>query len=84
MRVLKYLIRIKILAYSSLDRPVLECVSAYRDPCTEEQINVLDRVQKKAAQCINHTKNSDCETMAKRRKIASLCVLLKRSVGNGL
>jgi hypothetical protein len=40
----------KSLAYKSLVCPVLEYGSACWDPCREGQINVLDLVQKKAAQ----------------------------------
>jgi hypothetical protein len=49
----------KSLAYTSLVRPVLEYGAACWDPCREGQINALDRVQKKAAQFTNHTKDSD-------------------------
>ena len=49
----------------------MECVSACWDPCTERETNALDRVQKKAAQFTNHTKDSDWETLAQRRTIAS-------------
>ena len=52
-------------------------MSACWDPCREGQINALDRVQKKAAQFTNHTKDSDWETLAKRRTIACLCALIK-------
>ena len=41
------------------------------------QINVLDRVQQKAAQFTNHTKDSDWETLTQRRTIARLCALFK-------
>jgi len=34
---------------------------------------VLDRVQKKAAQFANHTKDIDWETLAQHRTIARLC-----------
>jgi hypothetical protein len=53
---------IKSVVYTSLVRPVLECGSACWDPCRERQINVLDRVQEKAAQFTNHTRDSDWET----------------------
>jgi len=56
----------KSLAYTSLVRPILDYGAACWDPC-RGQINVLDRVQKKAAQYTYHTK--DC------RKIARLCLL---------
>jgi hypothetical protein len=42
----------------------------------EEQMNVLDRVQKKATEFANLTKDSNCE-MAQRRKIARVFALYK-------
>jgi len=68
------------LAYTSLVRPILEG-SACWDPYKEEQINGLDRAQKKAAQFTNHTKDSDWETLAQRRTIARLCALFKAYSG---
>jgi len=61
---------IKSLAHTSLVHPILEYGSACWDPCTEGQINVLDRVQKKAAQFTNHMKDSDWETLAQNRMTA--------------
>ena len=55
-------------------RPILEYVSACWDPC-KRQSNELHRVQKKAVQFTNHTKDSDLETLAERRTIARLCAL---------
>ena len=69
------------LAHMSLVNPVLEYGSACWDPWTEGQINVLDRVQKKAAQFTNHTKDSDWETLAQRRMIARLWALFKAYSG---
>jgi hypothetical protein len=81
-RVLKKVNRNKKgLAYTSLVRPILDYGSACWDPCREGQINALDRVEKKAAQFTNHTKNSDWETLAQRRTIASLCALFKAYSG---
>jgi hypothetical protein len=57
----------KSLAYTSSVRPVLEYATACWDPCVEGQINALDRVQKKAAQFTNHTKDSDWETLFHKR-----------------
>jgi hypothetical protein len=68
----------KSLAYMSLVRPVV-CW----DPCRVGQINALDRVQKKAPQFTNHTKDSDWESLAQHRMIAHLCALLKCTLGNG-
>ena len=47
----------------------------------EKEINGLDRVHMKAAQFTNHTKDSDCETLAQRRTIARLCTLFKAYTG---
>ena len=69
------------LAHTSLVRPVLKYGSACWDPCTEGQINTVDRVQKEAAQFTNHTKSSDWETLAQRRTIAHLCALVKAFSG---
>jgi hypothetical protein len=44
-------------------------------------MNALDRVQKKAAQFTNHTKDSDLETLAQRRTTACLCALSKPYCG---
>ena len=71
----------KSLAYTSLVRPILEFGSVYWDPCREGEINELDRVQKKAAQFTNHTKDSDWETFAQRRTIARLCALFEANSG---
>ena len=68
-------------AYTSLVRPVLEYGAACWDPCREGKINALDRVQKKAVQFTNHTKDSDWENFAQRRKIARLCALFKAYSG---
>jgi hypothetical protein len=62
MRVLKKEIGIQKFSLTSLVRPILEYGSTCWDPCREGQSNVLDRVQKKAAQLTNHTKDSDWET----------------------
>jgi len=76
MRVLKQGNRnTKSLANVSLVCPILEYGSACWNPFREGQINASDRVQKKAAQFTNHTKDSDWETLAQRRTIARLCAL---------
>ena len=49
----------KTLTHTSLVRPVLQYGAACWDPCTEGQINALDRVQTKTAQFTNHMKDSD-------------------------
>jgi len=59
----------------------LEYVSACWYPNREGEINALDRVQKRAAQFTNHTKDSDWETLAQRRTIARLCTLFKAYSG---
>jgi len=67
----------KSIAYTSLVCPVLEYGSSCWDPCIEGQINVLDRVQKKAAEFTNHMKDSDWKTLPQHRTIARLCTLFK-------
>ena len=49
--------------------------------CTEGQIKALDRIQKKAAEFTNHTKDFDWENLAQRRMIACLCALFKAYSG---
>jgi len=51
-------------------------ISDYRswDPC-RGQINASDRVQQKAAQFTNLTKDCDWETLAECRTVARLCAL---------
>ena len=85
MRILKKRKRnAKSLAYTSLVRLILEYGAACWDPCREGQINVLDRVQAKAAQFTNRTKDSDWDTLAERRTIAHYVHFLRRTLGNGL
>ena len=81
MRVKKGIRNTKGSAYTSSVSPVLECGAACWDPCREGQINVLDRVQKEAAQFTNHTRDSDWETLVQRRTIAGLCALCKAYCG---
>jgi hypothetical protein len=63
------------LVYRSLVRPILEHGVTCWDQCRKGQINVLDRVQKEAAQFTSHTKNSDWEALAQHRARTHLCVL---------
>jgi hypothetical protein len=78
MRVLKKGNRnTKSLAYTSMVRPILEYGAACWDPNREDQINALDRVQRKAAKFANLTNASDWDTLAQRRTAARLCALLK-------
>ena len=49
----------------SLVRPIPEYGSACWDPRTEGHIHALDRVEKKAAQFTNHTKDSEWETFGR-------------------
>jgi hypothetical protein len=72
---------IESLAYISVVCPVLEYGSACWDPCRRGQINALDQVQKKAAQFINHTNDSDWEILAQHRTIAYLCAFFKAYSG---
>jgi hypothetical protein len=71
----------KILAYMSLVRPILEYGAACWDPYREGQIIALDSVQKKAAKFAHHTKSSNWENLASRRKISRLCALFKAYSG---
>jgi hypothetical protein len=71
----------KSLAYTSLVRPILEYGASCWNPYREDQKNVLDRVQNKAAKFANHTKDSVWETLAQRRKIARICALFKVYAG---
>ena len=50
------------------------------DPC-RGQINALDRVQKKAAQFTNHTKDPEWETLAQFRTTPCLSALFKGYFG---
>jgi hypothetical protein len=69
------------LAYMSLVLPIFEYGAACWDPHREGQISALDRVQKKAAKFAHHTNNSNCETLASRRKLSRLCALYKAYSG---
>ena len=51
----------------SLVSTILEYGAAGWNACTEGQIKAPDRVQMKAAQCTNHTKDSDWENLAQSR-----------------
>ena len=63
----------KSLGYTSLVRPILECVAACGDPYREYQISALDRVQNKASKFAHHS--------AQRRKTARICALYKAYTG---
>jgi hypothetical protein len=70
----------KSLAYTSLERPILEYGAVCWDPYREGQINALDHVQKKADKFVrghNHRNGSDWESLAQHRKIARICALFK-------
>ena len=71
----------KSLAYTSSVGPVLEYEAACWDPSRAGQINALDRVQTKAAQFTDRTKDSNWETLAQRSTIARLCALFKACSG---
>jgi len=81
MRASKNEIGIQNFSLHVFGSPILEYGSACWDPYREGEINALDRVQKKAAQFTNHTKDSEWETLAQRRTIARLCVLFKAYSG---
>jgi len=71
----------KSLAYTPLERPILEYGAACWDPYRECQISALDRVQNKAARFAHHSGGSDWESLAQRRKIARMCALYKAYIG---
>jgi hypothetical protein len=58
----------------------------------ECHISALDRVQNKAAKFEHHSGDSDCESLAQRKKIARICLLYKaytvdrawKAIGNRL
>jgi hypothetical protein len=72
---------IKSLAYMPLVRPILQYEAACWDPYREGKIISLDRVQKKAAKFAYHTKISNWETLASRRKLSPICALFKAYSG---
>ena len=71
----------KSLAYMSLVSPFLEYGTACWDPYREGQISALERVQKKAAKFVHHTKSPSWETLASRRKLSRICALFKAYSG---
>jgi len=74
-------INTKSLAYMSLVRPILQYGAACWDPYREGQINVLDRVQKKAAKFAHHKNSPNWETLASPRKLSRICALFKAYYG---
>jgi hypothetical protein len=74
----------KILAYTLLVLPTIEYGAACWDPYRKGQINALDRVQNIADKFACHRKDSNWGTLTKRRKIARVCALLKRTRDRGL
>jgi hypothetical protein len=67
--------------YTSLVCPILEYGAACWDPYRECQISALDRVRNKAAIFAQHSRGSDWESLAQRRRIAGLCALYKAYTG---
>ena len=67
----------KSLGYMSIVRPILQYRAACWDPYREGQIRALDRVQKKAAKFAHHTRSSNWETLASRRKLSRIYALFK-------
>jgi hypothetical protein len=62
-------------------RPIHEYRAACWDPYREEQINVLDRMQNKAAKFAHHRSDSNWKTLAQYRKVARICALFKAYAG---
>ena len=71
----------KSLAYTSLAHPILEYGAACWDPQRECQVSALDLVQNKAAKFAHHSRGSDWESLAQRRKITCICALYKAYTG---
>jgi hypothetical protein len=71
----------KSLAYTTLFRPVLEYALSCWDPYREGWINALYRVQNKTAKYSHQRNDLNWESLAQRRKISRLCVLLKAYTG---
>ena len=71
----------KSLAYTTLVGPILEYGAACWDPYREEQIDELDRVQKKAAKFAHLTNESNWETLSQRREVSRKCALFKAYTG---
>jgi hypothetical protein len=65
----------------SLVCPILEYGAACWDPYREGQINVLDRVQKKAAKFAHHKNSPNWETLVSRRKLSRISALFKAYSG---
>jgi hypothetical protein len=72
----------KSLAYTSLLRSILECISTCWDPCREGRINALDGVQKKLLNLqIIRRILTGTDTLTQRRTIARLCAIFKAYFG---
>ena len=62
-------------------RPILEYGAAWWNPYGECQISVLERLQNKVAKFAHHSGGSDWESLAQRRKPASMCTLCETYTG---
>ena len=71
----------KSLAYTPLVRPILEYGEACWDSYKEYQRSALVRVQNKAAKFAHQSGDSECESLAQRRKTARMCALYKAYTG---
>ena len=67
----------KSLAYTSLERPILEYGTSFWALYRDCHINALDLVKKKAAKFASHSKVSVWGTLAQRRMICHICVPFK-------
>jgi len=72
----------KSLAYISLVRPILEYGAACWDPYREEQISVLDRVQKKAAKFAHHKNSPNWEIWRRVESYHAYVPSSKHTLGN--
>jgi hypothetical protein len=71
----------KRLSCATLVRPIIEYWSVCWDTYREEQMQTLNRMQKKAAKFAHFTNESSWEKLSKRRKISCVRALFKAYIG---
>ena len=67
----------KLLAYTSLVRPILEYGAVCWDPYREGQVRAVNRAEKRGAKFANNINESGWETLAQRRVTVRICALFK-------